>query len=149
MRTIESFPDSLHAHFVLGWAVWCQHRGAEAVAAFEKALSLSREAFSLAFLGHLYGRLGRKDEAKPLLRELDRLFTQGHAPPIAFVVIQAGLGDADAAFDWLETAYRLRDDKLFWFTTGLPMFDSLSSDPRFAQFKQRMGLAVPSWAPPG
>jgi TolB-like protein/Flp pilus assembly protein TadD len=143
-RTIESFPDSLHAHFVLGWAAWCQRRGDEAVAAFEKALSLSREAFSLAFLGHIYGRLGRRDEAKCLLRELDRLFTQGHAPPIAFVAIYSGLGDADAAFDWLETAYRLRDDKLFWLTTGLPAFDPLRSDPRFAQFVHRMGLAVPS-----
>jgi TolB-like protein len=47
-RTIESFPDSLHAHFVLGWAAWRQRRGEEAVAAFEKALSLSREALSLS-----------------------------------------------------------------------------------------------------
>lgn len=142
-RTIESFPDSLHAHFVLGWAAWRQGRGEEAVAAFEKALGLSREAFSLAFLGHIYGRLGRTDEAKCLLRELDRLFTQGHAPPIAFVAIYAGLGDADAAFDWLETAYRLRDDKLFALTV-FPAFDPLRSDPRFAQFVHRMGLAAPS-----
>ena len=143
-RTIESFPDSLHAHFVLGWAAWRQRRAAEAVAAFEKALTLSREAFSLAFLGHIYGRLGRRDEAKCLLRELDQLFTQGQAPPIAFVVVYAGLGDADAAFDWLETAYRLRDDKLFWLTT--PMFDPLRPDPRFAQFVHRMGLVAPSLA---
>src|SRR4030042_1908190 len=60
-----------------------------------------------------YGRRGRREEAKCLLRELDQLFTQGQAPPIAFVAIYSGLGDADAAFDWLETAYRLRDDKLF------------------------------------
>ncbi len=143
-RIIESFPDSLHAHFVLGWAAWLQRRSEEAVTAFEKALGLSREAFSLAFLGHIYGRLGRKDQATRLLRELDRLFTQGHAPPIAFVVIYSGLGDLDAAFDWLETAYRLRDDKLFWLTTGLPLVDPLRSDPRFDQFVHRMGLATPS-----
>jgi hypothetical protein len=59
------------------------------------------------------------------------------------VVIYAGLGDTNAAFDWLETAYRLRDDKLFWLT-GFPPFDPLRSDPRFAQFVHRMGLAAPS-----
>jgi TolB-like protein/tetratricopeptide (TPR) repeat protein len=139
-RTIESFPDSLHAHFVLGLAAWCLRKAADSVAAFEKALSLSREAFSLAFLGHVYGRLGRGDEAQGLLRELDRLFTQGQAPPIAFVVICAGLGDTDAAFNWLETAYRLRDDKMFWLT-GMPLFDPLRSDPRYAVFLHRMGLA--------
>lgn len=143
-RTLELFPESLHAHFVLGWAAWCQGRGTEAVAAFERALSLSREAFSVAFLGHIYGRLGRTDEAKCLLRELEQLFTQGHTPPIAFVAIHAGLGDADAAFDWLETAFRLRDDKLFWLTTRFPPFDPLRSDPRFAQFVHRLELAVPS-----
>jgi Flp pilus assembly protein TadD len=147
-RTIDSFPDSLHAYYVLGWAAWCKHRSAEAVAAFEKALSLSREAFSLAFLGYVYGRLGRRDEAKCLLRELDQLFNQGHAPPIALVVIYAGLGDADAAFDWLETAYRLRDDKLFWLTV-MPAFDPLRPDPRYAGLVHRMGLAPPSLARTG
>jgi tetratricopeptide (TPR) repeat protein len=144
-RTIESFPDSLHAHFVLGWAAWRQSKGADAVAAFEKALSFSREAFSLAFLGNVYGCLGRKDEANCLLRELERLFAHGHAPPIAFVMIYAGLGDADAAFDWLATACRVRDDKLFWLPV-LPAFDPLRPDPRFAGFLDRLGLAQPCLA---
>jgi len=59
------------------------------------------------------------------------------------VVIYAGLGDTDAAFDWLETAYWLRDDKLFWLT-GMPLFDPLRPDPRYAGFLHRMGLAPPS-----
>ena len=70
--------------------------------------SLSREALSLSFLGHVYARLGRRDEAMRLLRELEQLFAQGRASPIAFVVIYAGLGDTDAALEWLETACRLR-----------------------------------------
>ena len=142
-RTIESFPDSLQPHFVLGWAAWRQGRAEEAVAAFEKALSLSREAVSLSFLGHIYARLGRRDEAMRLLRELDRLFAQGHASPIAFVVIYAGLGDADAAFEWLETAFRLRCD-MQYLTAGFPGIDSLRSDPRFADLVHRTGIAVPS-----
>ena len=145
-RTIESFPESLHAHFVLGWAAWRLGRAAEAVAAFEKALSLSREAFSLSFLGNIYGRLGRRDEAICLLSELDQLFAQGHAPPIAFVVMYAGLGDAEAAFAWLETAFRLRDDKLFWLTAMPVLFDPLRSDPRYADLVRRMGGAPPSLA---
>ncbi len=56
------------------------------------------------------------------------------------MAIYAGLGDTDAAFDWLETAYRLRDDKLFWLT-GMPLFDPLRRDPRYAGFLHRMGLA--------
>jgi TolB-like protein/tetratricopeptide (TPR) repeat protein len=142
-QIIESFPDSLHAHFVLGWAAWCQHRGAEAVAAFEKAFELSHEAFSIAFLGHVYGQFGRIDQAKRLLRQLEQLLSRGQAPQIALALVDAGLGDADAAFGRLETAYRLRDEKLFWLT-ATPMFDVLRPDPRYARLVDRMGLAVPS-----
>ena len=61
-RTIELFPDALQPHFVLGWAAWYQGRAEEAVAVLEKALSHSREALSLAYLGHVYGRLGRTED---------------------------------------------------------------------------------------
>jgi tetratricopeptide (TPR) repeat protein len=125
---------------VLGWAVWCQGRAQEAVAAFEKALSISREVFSLSFLGHVYARLGRTEEARGLLRELEQLRTRAYAAPIAFIVIYAGLGEADAAFEWLETACRLRDD-IAWFVTEFPGVDPLRSDPRFAEIVRRAGTA--------
>jgi adenylate cyclase len=143
-RTLELFPDSIHAYFVLGWIAWSRHQAAEAVVAFEKALSLSREAFALSFLGHVYGCIGRREEAISLLGELERLFAQGQAPPIAFVIIHTGLGNVDAAFDWLETACRLRDDKLFWLAV-LPGFDRLRPEPRFKALLNR----VPSMAQTG
>ena len=141
-RTIEMFPDSLQPSFVLGWSQWYQGRAEEAVAVLEKALSHSREPLSFAYLGHIYGRLGRTDEARRLFRELEQLRAQGHAPPIAFAVIHAGLGDIDAAFDWLETAYRIRDGYLFWLA-GTPGLDPLHSDPRFADLIHRVGIVSP------
>jgi TolB-like protein/tetratricopeptide (TPR) repeat protein len=143
--TIELFPDALQPHFVLAWSVWYQGRADEAVAVFKKALSHSREALSLSYLGHVYGRLRRTEEARSLLQELDQLRTRGQAPPIAFAVIHAGLGEIDAAFDWLETAYRLRDGYLFWLP-GAPGLDPLRSDPRFTELVHRMGIIPPEHA---
>jgi TolB-like protein/tetratricopeptide (TPR) repeat protein len=140
-RTLESFPDALQPHYVLGWAAWCQGRPEEAVAAFEKALGLSRDAFSLSFLGHVYARLGRRDEATRLLQELVQLSSQGKASPIAFVVMHTGLGDADAALEWLETACRLRVD-LYWLFVKFPGLDLLRSDPRFAALLHRVGVVL-------
>jgi len=108
----------------------------------EKALSHSREPLSFAYLGHIYGRLGRTDEARRLLQELEQLRTRGQAPPIAFATIYAGLGDIDAALNWLETAYRLRDGYLFWLP-GAPGLDPLRSDPRFTDLVQRVGVVSP------
>jgi len=139
-RTIELFPSSLQPYFVLGWSAWYQGRAGDAVAALERALSHSREALSLSYLGHVYGRLGRTDEARRLLGELEQLRAHGHAPPVAFAVVHAGLGEIDAAFEWLETAYRLRDGYLFWLP-GAPGFDPLHSDARFADLVRRVGVA--------
>jgi TolB-like protein/tetratricopeptide (TPR) repeat protein len=139
-RTIETFPDALQPYFVLGWSAWYQGRPADAVAALEKAVSHSREALSLGYLGHVYGRLGRAEEATRLLRELEQLRTRGQAPPMAFAVIHAGLGDVDAAFEWLETSYRIRDGSLFWLP-GAPGLDLLHSDARFADLVGRVGVA--------
>ena len=138
-RTIERFPDSLQPYFVLGWTRWYQGRAEEAVAALEKAISHSREALSLSYLGYVYARLGRREDARGLLRELEQLCMRGQAPPVAFATIYAGLGDIDAAFDWLETAYRLRDGYLFWLP-GAPGLDPLHSDPRFADLIHRVGV---------
>ena len=141
-RTIELFPQSFQPHLVLGWAAWCQGRAEEAVPAFEKALGISREAYALSFLGHIYAQLGRREEATSLLGELDQLRIEGHASPIAFAVIHAGLGDVHAALKWLETAYRLRDDA-YWLFTEFPGIDPLRSDPRFADLVRRMGIVQP------
>ena len=91
-RTIERFPDSPQPYFVLGWSAWYQDRPEEAVATLEMAIGRSREAFSLCYLAHVYGRLGRSDEARSLLAELEQLRTRGQAPPVAFATIYAGLG---------------------------------------------------------
>jgi TolB-like protein/Tfp pilus assembly protein PilF len=139
-RTIERFPDSFQPYVVLGWSAWYQGRSGEAVAALETALGHSREALSLSNLGHVYGRLGRTAEAECLSGELEQLRSRGQAPPISLAVVRAGLGDIDAAFDWLETAYRLRDGHLFWLP-GTPGLDPLHSDARFADLVRRMGVA--------
>ncbi len=139
-RTIERFPDSFQPYLVLGWSAWHQGRAQDAVASLETALAHSREALSLSYVGHVYARLGRTDEAMGLFRELEQRRARGQAPPIAFAIIHAGLGDVDAAFDWLETAYRLRDGYLFW-VAGDPGLVPLRADARFADLLRRIGVA--------
>lgn len=139
-RTIERFPDSLQPYFVLGWSAWYQRRPEDAVSALETALGHSREALSLAYLGHVYGRLGRLSEARNLLQALDQLREHGQASPTAMATLHAGLGEIDAAFEWLEAAYRIRDGYLFWLP-GAPGLDPLHSDPRFATLLRRVGVA--------
>jgi tetratricopeptide (TPR) repeat protein len=140
-HTIGLFPDALHAYFVRGWTAWLQGRHAEAVADFEHAVGLSREATALAFLGHVYGRLGRREEGERLLRELESLAPRGQAPPSVFAVINAGLGDSDAALDWLEKAFQMQDHLLL-VLSAYPPFDSLRPHPRYQGLARRIPLPI-------
>lgn len=140
-HTIARFPDSLQPSLVLGWSTWYQGRAAEAVVAFEHALRRSREALSIAYLGHVYARSGRDAEAGGLLHELEQLRARGQAPPVAFAVLHAGRGEIDTAFAWLDTAYRIRDGSLFWIA-GAPGLDPLHSDARFADLVRRVGVSA-------
>jgi TolB-like protein/Flp pilus assembly protein TadD len=139
-RTIDLFPDAIQPHFVLGWAAWRQGQRDDAVATFERALAISREGLSLSFLAHVYARLGRTQDAGPLLEEIETLQADGRASPIAFVIAYAGLGDLPSAFSWLETACRTRID-LVWLTPGFPGIDPLRPDPRFRRLVGAMGTA--------
>ena len=62
-------------------------------------------------------------------------------PPGAFRMarIYTQLGDRDRAFEWLEKAYAERNSLLIFLKVN-PFFDSLHSDPRFANLVQRIGL---------
>ncbi len=53
--------------------------------------------------------------------------------------IYAALGDADAAFEWLENAYERRVPALTWIRVD-PIFDPLRSDPRFDDLLRRIGF---------
>jgi hypothetical protein len=49
------------------------------------------------------------------------------------------LGDKDNAFEWLSTAYQEHDVNLLALRTD-PAFDSLRSDPRYADLVRKVGF---------
>ena len=70
-RTIELDPNFAVAYDVLGGLFAAKERYPEALAAIEKAATLNRRAaLSLASLGYVRARLGEREEARRILREL-------------------------------------------------------------------------------
>lgn len=64
---------------------------------------------AIASHAHVLALLGRIEEARAALRALELKSNEQYVPPYAMAVIQAGLGDVDAAFAWLERALAVRD----------------------------------------
>ncbi len=136
-KTLELYPDALHAHSILGWAFVARSMHGEAMAAFEKAVTMSRDALSLASLGHAFGRAGQRHAAEAVLAELLERRTREHVPELVLAMVHAGLGDLDGAFESLEKCFAERDARLFWLPVD-PCFAPLRSDPRYVDLIQRL-----------
>ncbi|HLN99372.1 MAG TPA: protein kinase [Pyrinomonadaceae bacterium] len=140
-RIIELDPNFPGAHDELGFAYLKQRRYEEAIAEFQKTVALSGNASRYqGDLGYCYAVTGRRAEAQAILKELEVKYARREAVGQYLADVYAGLGDRDQAFSWLQrdiergSGIRLPFIK-WWFT-----FDSLRSDPRYADLVRRMGL---------
>jgi serine/threonine-protein kinase len=90
--------------------------------------------------GYTYARCGRRAEA---IRELNSLVARSKAgtytSPYALAVVQAALGNKDAAFAELNGALAERSWCMFLLEVE-PAFDSLKKDPRFERLARQVGL---------
>ena len=139
LRTaVELSPGLGLAHEQLGHAYMQQGKSSAALAAFRRAAALSGPRGS-AQLAYALAVTGQRAEAEVLLRELVDPSSGRFIPPVAVAMAYVGLGDADAAFQWLDRAYAEHAA----FMDGIKAtqaFDSLHADPRWAHLLRRMGL---------
>ncbi len=139
VSTLEMFPDCLHAWYVRGFAELGRGHDTAAVAAFEKAVALSPDVFSLAYFAHALGRSGNIEQARSILEELLARRAGEQIAEFVLLIIYSGLGDLDVAFQSAEKCYAERDSRLFWLQV-VPCFHPLRGDPRFDDLARRLGL---------
>jgi len=136
-KTLELDPNFFLSHTFLGLAYVQKSMYKEGIAELEKAVAISSSNLSLALLGYGYAAAGRRLEAQKVLDQLNELSKQKYVPPYHRAVICAGLVQNENAFEWLEKAY---EDHFIVLIKVHPVFDSLHSDPRFADLLRRMNL---------
>ena len=130
-RTLELDPDFARAHFYLGRVYEQLGRWEEAERATLEAIRLSGgTALFEGSLGHIYGLSQRTEEARRILEALLSRSERDYVSPFAVVLAYIGLGDADAAFRWLERA-RTEMDSIFPNFLRDPQLDPLRDDERF------------------
>jgi TolB-like protein/DNA-binding winged helix-turn-helix (wHTH) protein len=112
----------------------------KSIACLTKALGMSDGPLFRGLLGHVYGRAGERAKAGDILDELATMSKKRYVSPADFAVVYAGLGDAEATFQWLEKAYQARDARLQQLRSM--EFDSVRSDPRYADLMRRVGLPL-------
>jgi tetratricopeptide (TPR) repeat protein len=123
----------------LGGALAASGRFEEGIREYQTAVRLTGESTAtLAALAAVYARAGRAAESHVLLGRLLRESPKRYVSPAAVAGVYEALGDVDAAFAWLDKAYRERSNHMAYL--AVDPHPRLRADPRFADLLRRVGL---------
>jgi serine/threonine protein kinase/tetratricopeptide (TPR) repeat protein len=139
-KALELDQDFVLAHRRLGQVYEAKRMYVEAQREYEKCLALApTDIESLAALGHAYGTSGEVERAREIIVKLNEASQRHYVPAYLIAVIHISLGEADAAFAWLERACEERYGFLAYMNVS-PVFDPLRHDERLRDLAARVGL---------
>ena len=108
----------------------------EALAEYRK---IARTKMGLAGLGYVYGKSGRRKEARQILEQLLNDSRANDLSAYHVARVYAGLGDTSQAFAWLKKARDARDERMVMVKVE-PKLDALRSNPLFRDLLQSLRL---------
>ena len=88
----------------------------------------------LAGLGHAFGVVQDRREARRIVAELERVREDKGLFAYEIGLIHAALGEKETAFEWFSRAVRERSGWIAYLHVD-PRLDELRADPRFQQFQ--------------
>ena len=133
-------PDFLHVHRLLSLCYQAKGMFEESIAEHHIwAKRIRNEVKSSVALAQIYAASGRKEEALKLIASTTGNGTLTGNDFRGMSLVYASLGDADAAFSWMEKSITQHEESLV--SMGIdPKFDPIRSDPRFAMYLEKIGL---------
>lgn len=130
-----------YPHYLLGWAYAQTGRLQEAIAELEPIAKDSATGevrpSARAMLAYVYALAGRKDEARRIIEELDKLSAEKYVAPYYVATIYAGLGEKEKAIERLRLAKTDRFIGMVWLKVN-PRFDNLRGEAGFIELMQQM-----------
>jgi tetratricopeptide (TPR) repeat protein len=139
-KTLDMDSRFAFAYIDLSVALEQSGKPQEALIELQKALALESEnVFLLSLVGFTQARMGAREKAEDIIRQLKELSRHKYVSPVHIARVYAGLGNRDQAFESLERGYQGRDYNMPYLRAD-PTFDSLQSDPRFSVLRRRVGL---------
>ncbi|MCW5980784.1 MAG: tetratricopeptide repeat protein [Bryobacteraceae bacterium] len=140
-QVLEEEPTFYKAHTALGRTLIHMGQYEQAIEALQKGRMFGGDVPSIfGALGQAHALAGNRQEARRILERLSEMARRTYVPCTCFALIHLGLGDRQAALDWLERSAALRELTLA--VLGIhPAYDDLRSEPRFAAVLRTIGLA--------
>ena len=137
-KVLDLEPRYFAARWHLAQALLSSGRAEDAVSVLETGREdAGGEPLTEAILGACYAAVGRVEAAREVLAALTRRRAEGYLSANCIALVQAALGEADAAMEWLEQAYRDRDG-LCPFLARFKIHQGLLDDPRYLDLLRRI-----------
>jgi serine/threonine protein kinase/lipopolysaccharide biosynthesis regulator YciM len=141
-KTLEIDPSFAKAHEQMSEAYQLMGKYDLWLEEWEKSAQLDNDSEELALVKAIsqeYAKSGYSGALKRFATLQEERAKRTYIDPTTIAVNYALLGDKDRAFSWLEKAYAEKCANLANLKAE-PSFDSLRSDPRYADLLKRMGL---------
>ena len=130
-RAIAMNPLAEESYRLLGMALFRQGKVDEAERVLRESAALPGAGpYADATLGYVLAQRGKVDEANAICAKLEAAAEVGYVSPVSFGTLSLGLGQWDAALDWIQKSI---DERRGWFVYARvnPMFDPIREHPRF------------------
>jgi TolB-like protein/DNA-binding winged helix-turn-helix (wHTH) protein/Tfp pilus assembly protein PilF len=142
-RALELDPGFPLAHLYLAEAYAGKKNYPQAILEVQKALDLNADpTWALSELGRMYAVSGQTEKGQAILHTMLQT-AQREDQAMLLAKVYAVLGEREAAFAWLEKAYRNHEGGLILLHVA-PPFQSIRQDPRFTELVRRIGLRYSS-----
>ncbi len=112
----------------------------EALAMASRGVEISgRSSEAVSFLGYCYGRMGRRDEALKIAKELEERYAIKTSTGYYIARVYVGLDDRDNIFKWLNVDLENHAGTMIWLNQDREL-EPYRSDPRFIELNKKVGL---------
>ncbi len=139
-EAVDLEPTSPLTRTYLGFPLLRAGRFDEAISELAQAMKLAEgQPDPIAMWGHACARAGRRAEGEDALRRLDAMSKERFVSPLAFALLEVGLGHREKALDWLEKAADEREGRLVFLRVFSPL-DPLRAEPRFQAIVRRLKI---------
>jgi tetratricopeptide (TPR) repeat protein len=143
-KLIADNPNFGIAHWGLGRSYWAEHKYPQAIREFETDAQLEGDKNRVEYAAALDAGFRSGGWPSALRNGIEVSLAQrkaktGYISPYGIASLYADLGNKEHAFEWLNTAYQEHGHLLYGLRTDFA-FDSLRSDPRYAELVRKIGL---------
>jgi len=141
-QALTAQADYATAHWLIGLCLEQRGQLTEAEKKFREVLAVRpRDGRCIPALGHVLAKQGKRAQVAPIIEQLREQLDRGRAVQYSLALVHAGLGEPEAALDWLEKAYGAHDSSIAYLYVE-PRFRLLREHPRFQALVNRLNIAM-------